>query len=268
MPAPDLSTPGAPIWVDLFSSDTDKAEAFYGGLFGWAFESAGEEFGGYINISKDGQTVAGCMKNDGSHGTPDAWSLYLLTPDARKTEQLAADNGGQVYAPAMDVADLGVMTVLADAGGAAIGGWQQGEHQGFDVVGEAGTASWFELHTRDYEKSVEFYQNVFRWTTDAVSDTPEFRYTTLSPAASSDGEDSSLAGIMDASSFLPDGVPAAWTIYFGVEDADAAVQRIVELGGTVIEPAEDTPYGRMARVADTTGTPFKVVAPNDEMPAP
>ena len=56
---------------------------------------------------------------------------------------------------------------------------------------------------------------------------------------------------MDASAFLPEGVPAHWSIYFGVEDADASLGRIVELGGSIVEPAEDTPYGRLARVPPT-----------------
>jgi hypothetical protein len=32
-------------------------------------------------------------------------------------------------------------------------------------------------------------------------------------------------------------------------------------------PAEDTPYGRLAEAADPTGAHFKLVAPNEAMPA-
>jgi uncharacterized protein len=45
MPAPTLVV-GAPCWIDLYSSDTDKATEFYGTVFGWTTESAGPEFGG------------------------------------------------------------------------------------------------------------------------------------------------------------------------------------------------------------------------------
>jgi predicted enzyme related to lactoylglutathione lyase len=110
------------------------------------------------------------------------------------------------------------------------------------------------LHTRDYDASVAFYRTVFKWDTHAVSDVPEFRYTTLGEG------DGQLAGIMDASSFLPDGVPAHWSIYFGVDDTDAALAKIVELGGSIVQPAEDTPYGRLATAADPTGALFKLVA--------
>jgi predicted enzyme related to lactoylglutathione lyase len=70
-----------------------------------------------------------------------------------------------------------------------------------------------------------------------------------------------LAGIMDASGMLPEGTPATWSIYFGVENADAASSRIGELGGSIIRPAEDTPYGRLADAADPTGAHFKLIQP-------
>lgn len=106
-----------------------------------------------------------------------------------------------------------------------------------------------------------FYRDVFRWDTRVVSDTPEFRYVTLVRG------DEMLAGIMEASDSLPDGVPASWTVYFGAGDADDALARIVELGGSVVTPAEDTPYGRLATAADPNGARFKLVAPNEAMPA-
>jgi predicted enzyme related to lactoylglutathione lyase len=64
---------------------------------------------------------------------------------------------------------------------------------------------------------------------------------------------------MDATAFLPEGVPASWNIYFGVEDTDAALAKVVELGGAVVLPAEDTPFGRLAAASDPTGVVFKLV---------
>lgn len=52
MPKRDVAPNGAPCWIDLFSSDTEAATAFYTELFGWTAESAGEEYGGYITMSK------------------------------------------------------------------------------------------------------------------------------------------------------------------------------------------------------------------------
>jgi len=83
---------------------------------------------------------------------------------------------------------------------------------------------------------------------------PEFRYTTF-------GEESdAVAGVMDAAGMLPDGEPSFWAIYFAVDDTDTALARVVELGGAVITGAEDSPHGRLATAADTTGARFELVA--------
>ena len=254
MPKRDAAPIGGPCWVDLFTSDPDKSRAFYGQLFGWTSEEAGEEYGGYINFLKDGLPVAGCMRNDGLSGSPDVWSVYLATDDIKATTDAAVANGGQVLVPAMEVMELGSMAVVTDAGQAAIGAWQPGRHKGFAIHAEPGAPSWFELHTRDYDASAEFYRKVFKWDAHVMSDTPELRYTTLGQG------DGQLAGIMDASAFLPDGVPAHWSIYFGVDDTDKALAQIADLGGSTVVPAEDTPYGRLAQAADPTGALFKLVA--------
>jgi predicted enzyme related to lactoylglutathione lyase len=194
------------------------------------------------------------MRNDGQSGMPDTWTIYLSTEDAKETVDAAAANGGQVHLAAMDVMDVGTMALVADPGQAAIGVWQPGTHKGFGVLAEAGAPAWFELQTRDYDASVEFYRTVFRWDTHTVEDTDELRYTTYGEG------DAQQAGIMDGSAYLPEGVPPTWSVYFGVTDTDAALARIEELGGTVVEHAVDTPYGRLAVAADPTGAVFKLVS--------
>jgi len=253
MPTRDAAPLGAPCWVECFTSDPDKARAFYGELFGWTSEDAGEEYGGYINFSKDGVRVAGCMRNDGSTGTPDVWSIYLATDNAPATVDAVTANGGGVIVPAMQVMELGTMAVVTDPGGAAIGMWQSGLHKGFGVYAEPGAPAWFELFTRDYDKSVQFYREVFKWDTHTAGDTPEFRYTTYGK------DDAAVAGIMDASAFLPEGVPPHWSVYFGTASTDASLEKVVDLGGSIVVAAEDTPYGRLATAADPTGTHFKLV---------
>ena len=46
MPKRDSAPVGAPCWLDVFTSDPDKTRAFYGPLFGWKADEAGEEYGG------------------------------------------------------------------------------------------------------------------------------------------------------------------------------------------------------------------------------
>jgi uncharacterized protein len=247
---------GAPCWVDLMTSDVEGARAFYGQLFGWDSEDPQEQFGGYFNFAKNGGRVGGCMRKM-SPNQPDVWSVYLMTDDAKRTVDAAADRGSQTLVSPMDVAALGTMAVVTDPTGASIGMWQPGEHPGFATIGEPGTPGWFELHARAYAECLDFYRDVFGWTTETVGDSDDFRYSVFKQ-----GEDM-YAGVMDASGFLPAETQAHWTVYFAVDDTDAALARISELGGTMAQPAEDTPYGRLAGATDPYGAQFKLVGPNN-----
>jgi hypothetical protein len=253
---PTQAQPGEPCWIDLLSSDTDRAEAFYGALFGWTAESAGEEYGGYINFSKDGTRVAGCMRNDPAQGMPDAWAVYLASADAEATVDAATANGGGVMLAPMEVPAIGVMAYVTDPGGAAVGLFQATGAMSFGYAMDTDdTPGWFELWSKDYDSAVGFYQKVFGWDTETQGDTPEFRYTTLGHG------EAAKAGVMDASGFLPEGVPSHWSVYFRVADTDASVDRAVGLGGAIVVAPEDTPYGRLATLADPNGAVFKLLQP-------
>jgi predicted enzyme related to lactoylglutathione lyase len=254
MPARPAAPAGTPVWIDLFSSDTAQAEQFYGAVLGWEAQHTGPDFGGYVNFTRNGAMVAGMMHNDGTAGTPDMWNTYLSVPDAKATTEAARAAGGQVHMEAMQVMDLGTMGMVADTGGAAIGLWQPAAHVGYQIFGEHGAPCWHELHTRHYDAVLDFYRATFGWTTQVMSDSGDFRYTQVMV----DGE--AYAGVMDSSAFLPEGMPSTWQIYFGAVDVDATVAQVVELGGQVVQPAEDSPFGRMAGVTDPTGAFFKLVS--------
>lgn len=254
MPTPDI-TPGAPCWIDLMTSDPDQAKRFYAELFGWEFQTGDQEkYGGYITAAKTGKSVAGIMqKQEDQAGMPDMWSTYLRTDDAAATAAAVTANGGQVYMEPMDIPEQGHMAFFGDASGAAIGVWQPREMRGYELVAEPGTPAWHELHTKDYATAVKFYEDVFGWETEVMSDTPEFRYTTLGAGREA------KAGIMDASGYLPAEVPSNWQIYFAVQDTDASVEQAVGMGATLVDGPDDTPFGRLATLADPTGAMFKII---------
>ena len=247
---------GAPCWMDLLTSDTARAREFYAGVFGWTAGDAAEQFGGYFMFFAGGAPVAGCMPKVAgvpSMEGPGAWGVYLSSPDAKGTVDKALAHGGTLREGPVDIADLGVEAVLDDGTGARIGVWQAKSFAGTGVFGRPGTPAYFELMTRNYVRAVAFYRDVFGWDARTVSDTPEFRLTALQ-----DGADT-IAGIMDASGFLPAGQGDHWNVYVKVADTDAALATVTELGGTVTEPAVDTPYGRLAAATDPTGARFKLV---------
>jgi uncharacterized protein len=53
-------------------------------------------------------------------------------------------------------------------------------------------------------------------------------------------------------------VPSNWFFFLGADDVDKTVQLVLDNGGSVIRAAEDTPYGRLAAVADPTGAGFNL----------
>ncbi len=248
--------PGTPCWVDLLSSDPDRAAGFYGEVLGWKAEDTGEDFGNYVRFSSDDQGVAGMIRNTPEMGSPDVWTTYISTDDLDATVSRATEAGATVMSPAMDVRDLGRMAVIVDPVGAVLGLWQPGKHTGFNKYNEPGSVTWDEHHSKDFATSTDFYQKVFGWTYEKTGDTDDFRYY----QGQIDGQ--TVAGLMDSKSFLPDEVPSHWTVYFSVADVDAAVSTAVDNGATVTVATEDTPFGRMAELTDPTGARFKLHGPN------
>jgi predicted enzyme related to lactoylglutathione lyase len=244
--------PGTPCWVDLLSTDTAKSEAFYGALLSWTFEATGPAFGGYITASSDGHSVAGLMARQPSMQQPDGWNTYLATADIDATVAAATAAGAQVAMATMAVGDIGKMAYLIDPVGAMVGLWQAGAHTGFGKYNEPGSVTWDEHHSKNFAASTAFYESVFGWGLDKTSDSDEFRYY----QAQVNGE--TVAGLMDSAGFLPAEVPSHWAVYFSVADTDEAQAKAVELGGAVVRTAEDTPFGRIADLTDSTGAPFKL----------
>ncbi len=259
----DYSAPlGAPIWFDLTSSDPDRAAAFYGEIFGWDAEPPREEFGGYRNFTKNGKRVAGLSPYMPEAGGPaNVWSVYLHTDDAEATLAAAQAAGGSVIVPPMAVGDEGTMLVVTDSAGAAIGFWQPNQHHGFTERGEHGTPYWFESHTTDYAKSLDFYTRVLGARIEEVG-------TGGDPdAAGPDAYgqvftgDLSYMGIMDAAKLLPPGAGSFWQAYVTVDDVAATAEQIQSLGGTILMDPEPTPYGTLASVTDPLGAIFSLGHP-------
>ena len=243
---------GSPIWIELSSTDADASARFYDTLLGTTTTDPIAEYGGYRNVLHDGEMVAGIMGSQ--DGAPSHWTVYLLTADVDATLALVEANGGAILAPAMDVMEMGRMAFVRDPSGATVGLWQPGTQKGTAVEDEPGAPCWYELHTTtEYERTIEFYERVFGWSTTVIGDSDEFRMVTFG-----EGDDS-LAGIYDASTDQPAGAPSAWTVYFAVGDADAAARTVAELGGTVVMEPEDTPYGRMSTFVDPTGAAFSIM---------
>ncbi len=243
---------GTPCWVDLGVDDFDRAARFYSELFGWEIQRGPEEFGGYTSCTKDGRDVAGLMPKMEAD-QPSVWTTYLASDDLDVTMAKVRDSGGNVLTEPMDVADLGRMALAVDPGGAVVGFWQGMSHTGFRLANEVGSVTWSENFSRSWKANQEFYTAVAGWDYDEMSG-DGVEYATFKVAGQPAG------GIGQLGDDVPSEVPAYWNTYFKVADTDEAAARIRDLGGAVVRPAWDSPFGRMAAVADDQGAAFMIMA--------
>ena len=247
--------PGVPSWVDLSSPDVEASKRFYAGLFGWQAQDAGpaEETGGYAMFTLKGRNVAGLSRVQ-DENQPPVWAVYVATDDVDATAARARDAGGSVLFGPMDVMDAGRMAVFAHPAAGFIGAWQAGRHTGAELVNEPGAMNWNELQTRDVEGAKAFYSAVFGWQPDD-QDFGAMTYTVFNVAGTG------IAGAMPTPSGVPEATPAFWLTYFSVEDCDASVAKVQELGGSALGPPHEMAgVGRFAVVADPHGATFGVIA--------
>jgi uncharacterized protein len=247
--------PGTPCWVDMQTPDIEAAAAFYGDLLGWTVEEnpRSAELGGYRRAESNGDEVAGILPLM-AEGQPSAWATHISVADIDATLDLVKENGGALISEPMDVMGMLKFAIVSDPGGAVFGVTQPGTFVGAARVNDAGSICWNELNTRDLEGAKSFYGAVFGWQANemkmerpAGEAGPEV-YVEFKRA---DGH--SVAGMMDITGMLPDQVPAHWLTYFGVEDTDAAVEKVKAAGGAVNFGPVDIPAGRFAVVADPVG---------------
>lgn len=246
---------GTPTWVELMAPDLDAARDFYHAVFGWEYDIGAPEYGGYTNARVGGRVAAGLGgPMPDAPPSPSAWSLYFATTDIEVDVARAVALGAKLHVPAMSVAPFGSMAVLEDPTGAPFGFWQAQEHIGSQVNDEPGGAAWYELYSPSAPQARDFYCALLGATAEPMPGGPEYYVFKR-------GEDQ-LCAVMQTDPAWG-AFPPQWITYFGVADADAAVAVVTANGGKVLSAIEDTPFGRMAALADPAGAQFKIV----EVPA-
>jgi predicted enzyme related to lactoylglutathione lyase len=240
--------------VDLGASDIPKAISFYSSQFGWAVEQGGPEVGGYSMARLDGRNVAGIGPLMGPPGTPSAWATYFASRDVDATAAKVSGAGGTLLMEPVDVMDVGRMLFAADTTGATFGVWQAMNHTGAQVANVPGAFTWSEHMSRDFEGAKAFYAAVFGYEYGDMS-SAGFSYATLLI----NGQQV-VGGIGAYPGGSDDSHQAFWGVYFGTTNTDKSVELLTSHGGSVIRPAADSPYGRMAIVADNQGAVFSLIS--------
>jgi predicted enzyme related to lactoylglutathione lyase len=247
-------TPGTFCWTDLATTDQPAAKAFYTGLFGWEAEDTPVGEGVfYSRMRVDGKDVAAIAPQPPQQreaGAPPAWNSYVSVDSADATAERARELGGTVHAPPFDVMDVGRMAVIQDPQGAYFMAWQPKAHIGAELVNAPGALVWNELASPDLDASSAFYSGLFGWTIAPFEGSPE-PYLSIKVGEANNG------GIRPNQD---PGPPPHWLVYFGVEDLDAALARVSELGGTVHAGPIDIQIAKIAIVGDPQGAIFALYA--------
>jgi uncharacterized protein len=257
--------PGTFCWVDLATSDTAAAKAFYTAVLGWTATDVPTDMGPpYTLFALGDEGVCGAYPLAPGCGDRPYWLSYVCVADLDATLTRALGLGAQVTMPAMDVMDEGRLGVIQDPTGAHLGLWQPRRHLGSARVNVPGAPSWRELQTRDLEGAAAFYQGLFGW---AVR--PFEGYADQAGGYGIfvlDGRE--VGGMMAIGADwrgdgTPDGigVPPNWCTYFGVADCDAAVAAAQTAGGRLLSPVvEIARVGRFGFLQDPQGAVFAVIA--------
>ena len=245
-------------WIDLSARDFDGQSAFYEGLFGWSHSDV--PFGEgmvYRMFAADGHTVGGMSQlapDMIANGQPSTWNTYVATDDVDATAAKAAELGGTVVVPPMDVGESsGRMAAIQDPTGAYVFLWKPTRPDETIEYMLPGTLSWNDLTTRDPEKAASFYTELLGWGVQPLDAGPmPYWQVTI------DGQGE--AGIMPMPEMLPAEVPAFWMPYFGTTDIATSFAKATALGATVLrEPTEVTGMLWFAVLADPAGATFALL---------
>ena len=249
--------PGSFCWVELGTTNAEAAKNFYRILFGWDYEdhSMGPD-GMYTIIKLNGKDVGGLYQLSSAmlqEGMPPHWLSYVAVTSAEDATAQAISAGGAVIKEPFDAGPNGRMSVIQDPTGAVFATWQAKAHPGAGAYREIGASCWNELGTSDSQKAGDFYAALFGWEREVLSGPME--YTVFK----NNGE--GIGGMYEITPEMGP-IPPHWMVYIAVNDCDGTVQKVTELGGGVIRPAEDIPnIGRYAILRDPASAVFAIIKP-------
>lgn len=123
-PPPPGTAPAAGTfcWETLVTPDPAAAVAFYGKVIGFGTGPTPSGEGKVFTASQ--AQVADIQA--ARPGGPSYWATYVAVEDAEASRDRAARLGGKVIVPRIDVPKVGIVAVVADPAGAALGLFQAG----------------------------------------------------------------------------------------------------------------------------------------------
>ncbi|HEX2284122.1 MAG TPA: VOC family protein, partial [Mycobacterium sp.] len=216
-------------YVSVWAADADRAAAFYGHVLGWTYDPATHQ-------------VTNTKQHIGIYSVPSPQGMLCCyaVADLDGARQAILAGGGQ--AGEVQQFDFGTVLDATDSLGAAFAVFQPAPRIPRPEINGAGPGelSYITYEVTDSTAFKAFYSRVLYWTFEPGSIEDGWQIEATHP----------MAGIAGGSA-QPVTVPM-----WAVADIDAAVARVREAGGTVIQPPSQQPYGQMAECADDQGVRF------------
>lgn len=258
---------GVPSWVDTVAHDLDAAKRFYAGLFDWTFTDAvpAQAPGNYLIATLGGADVAAIASPDSADEAA-ARRTYIAVDDADSTARAVEAAGGFVTLAPVDAGPGGRQAVCVDPRGAEFRLWQARKRLGAQLVNAPGAWNFSDLQTTDPHAAATFYSPLFGWEIDDVGFATVVRRpgygdhleATVDPDIRRRQLDVAVAGFEDAVAWMhviPESHHEFWQVTFAVADRDETASRVENLGGTVVETADNV-WTRTATIRDPEGAEF------------
>jgi uncharacterized protein len=242
------------VWFDLMTSDPEAAKGFYTRLIGWGTQPWEGGDMPYTMWANGEKPVGGLMELPAEAreaGAPPHWMAYVSVPDVDAAAARAGELGGTVLHGPTDIPGAGRFAVLADPQGAVFAVYTSaGEGGGPAGPPAKGEFSWHELATSDAAGAFNFYEDLFGWEKQEAMDMGEAGIYQIYGRGGVP-----LGGMFNKTADMPG--PPAWLYYIKVEDVNKAVEKLKELGGTVLNGPMEVPGGdRIAQCMDPQGACF------------
>lgn len=248
-------TPGRWVWADLVTADVAAAADFYGGVFGWTFETYGgeDDRDTYTLALADGLPIGGLVFDQRAmkDKTPSArWIGLISVPDVRAAADTVTKGGGEVMVAPTMLGERGETAVFKDPEGTLFGVVRSKNGDPADYVGDLNEWVWLDLWTADVAQATKFYSAV------AGYQVLPLEQEGLRSGAHLVSGGYVRAGVMQKHDPR---VSAVWLPYLRVADARATADKALAAGGKVLREPVSMARAIVAIVADPTGAPVGVV---------
>jgi uncharacterized protein len=249
-------------WYELMTPDAAASQDFYSHVIGWSFADLPGGDPPYTIISAGDRPVGGLLTitdDMRAGGARPAWLGYIHVADVdAKAEEIVAA-GGTLHLPPRDVPQAGRIAMLTDPAGAPFYIMTPKPPEGSEGLPPIepttpGAFSWRELYTSQGQAAgFEFYAKLFGWESMMEMDMGPMGVYRLFGA---DGVQ--LGGMMDKPAQVP---VSFWGFYTTVDGIDAAIERLREKGGQVLNGPHEVPGGSwIVQALDPQGVAFSLTA--------